>query len=75
MATFNISKLIYDIGGPASVADAIGVSRTAPYRWIRSGSITTRTLERILTECPWIDINSYFEGYTDGSRKKSMRRR
>lgn len=44
---FDITKLVSDLGGPAAVAELVGVSRTTPYRWIKAGQVSTRVLARI----------------------------
>lgn len=57
---FNARALVEDLGGVREVAKRLGVSRSAPYRWISSGAISSRTLERIVTAFPDTDLNKYF---------------
>lgn len=57
----NIERMVNDLGGVAELTNKIGVVRTAPYRWIKSGYISNRVLEKIKTAYPLIDLNQYFE--------------
>lgn len=62
----NVSKLIDDLGGAAEAARIAGVSRTAPYRWIKHSYIGSPILERIKEARPNIDLDYYFK---DGGAK------
>lgn len=55
----DIRKLVEDQGGARAVAEAIGVPRTAPYRWGRTRNVTLRTLERVLSAFPHVRIDKY----------------
>ena len=59
MRRIDIAQLINDQGGARAVAEAIGVPRTAPYRWCRTGNVTFRTLERLLSAFPHVRIEKY----------------
>ena len=59
--TIDIRKMVSDQGGARAVAEAIGVPRTAPYRWSRTRNITLRTLERMLSAFPQIKIEKYVQ--------------
>jgi hypothetical protein len=55
----DLKRLIDDQGGARAVAEAIGVPRTAPYRWGRTRNVTLRTLERVLSAFPHVCIEKY----------------
>lgn len=57
----NIERLIRDIGGPTAAAALAGAPRTAPYRWIKSGNVSSRVLGRIKAAMPSLSIDAYFE--------------
>lgn len=61
MGQLNISRLIDDLGGPARVAEMVGVQRTAPYGWVKRGYVGSPVLEAIKAAKPNIDIDDYFE--------------
>ena len=61
MYTFNVSRLVKDCGGVTEVAKATGKSRTQPYRWVKTNSITTEILAKIVVANPNINLNSYLE--------------
>lgn len=56
---FDVAALIHDLGGAAAAAKIAGVSRTTPYRWLRTGQISSRIMERLKTECGLI-MEPYF---------------
>ena len=57
---FDVAKLIADMGGAAHVARLTGKSRTAPYRWIDQGFISTKILAVLKEADPSIDMDAYF---------------
>jgi hypothetical protein len=59
MRKIDLAQLITDQGGARAVAEAIGVPRTAPYRWCRTGNVTLKTLERMLSAFPHVRIEKY----------------
>lgn len=59
---FDVARLVADLGGAASIAEIAGVARTTPYRWIESGYLNSRVLERVKERLPALDLNAYFEG-------------
>lgn len=67
MLKFNAAKLIDDCGGVCSVAVALGKTRTAPYRMIRTGYMSTHTLAQLLHEYPHLNLNEYFEAEADNA--------
>lgn len=58
---FNASKLVDDCGGVHKVAEALGKTRTAPYRMMRTGYMGTPALGQLLEVFPNINLNDYFE--------------
>jgi hypothetical protein len=60
MVTFDIRRLINDLGGPAGVAAKLGIARTTPYRWLRSGHLSSRVIARLKEIAPNLSIDSYF---------------
>jgi len=56
---FDVARLVSDMGGAVVVAEITGKPRTAPYRWIAQGHISTRIIEMLKTHDPEIDINNY----------------
>lgn len=61
MMKLNVPRLIENLGGPRKVAEVGGFNRTAPYGWIQRGFISQRTMERIKTVWPDLDLNLFFE--------------
>ena len=57
---FDVAKLISDMGGAAHVARLTGKNRTAPYRWIEQGFISTKILAVLKSADPTIDMDQYF---------------
>lgn len=57
----NIDRLVKAVGGPRRAAEICGVTRTAPYGWIKHGFISQRMLEKIKTHAPHLDIDEFFE--------------
>jgi hypothetical protein len=55
-----VDRLVDDLGGPARVAAAIGVSRTTPYRWIKRNFMSSRTMEQLKDAFPSLVIEDYF---------------
>jgi|APSaa5957512535_1039671.scaffolds.fasta_scaffold206654_2 hypothetical protein len=59
---FNVKRMVEDLGGVIAISRYAETHRTAPYRWIRTGGMSIRTLERIKSNCRHtINIDSYFE--------------
>lgn len=61
MYIFNVAQLVEDCGGVNEVAKATGKSRTQPYRWVKTNSITTEILARIVQANPDINLHKYLE--------------
>jgi hypothetical protein len=59
---FNVKKMVDDLGGIIPAAQFAETYRTAPYRWIRTGAVSLKMLERIKSNCHRnINIDIYFE--------------
>ena len=71
--TFNIQRLIDDCGGPAKLAEAIGVSRTSPYRWLKQDMLSSRVLVKIKGQYPELKIDDYIERGFDDPRNTERR--
>jgi DNA-binding phage protein len=56
----NVGRLIADLGGPAHVAEAIGVSRTTPYRWMKRNFMSSPTMEKLKDAFPALVLENYF---------------
>jgi hypothetical protein len=69
MVKFNAERLIDDCGGVCVVAAALGKTRTAPYRMIRTGYMSTHTLAELKNKFPNLNINEYFEADTDDAER------
>ncbi|MEK9747211.1 MAG: hypothetical protein VW443_00400 [Pseudomonadales bacterium] len=61
MIRFNAKRLVEDLGGVRTAAAILGKSRTAPYRWISTGYMSTYQLEQIKQVRPEIKFDQYFE--------------
>jgi predicted site-specific integrase-resolvase len=59
--------MIDDCGGVSHLAAEIGCARTTPYRWIKQGSLSSRTLESIKLAFPALNVDDYFEGHDDAA--------
>ena len=64
MKKLNIKRLIRELGGPAEISAKSGICRTTPYRWIRSGVISSRYLEKLKTAYDFL-LDDYFEETTN----------
>lgn len=62
---FNVHKLIDDFGGVSNFAEAVGICRTTPYRWLKGADISLRNLEIIKSNID-VTLDNYFEDRTDG---------
>lgn len=62
---FNVAQLVADLGGAANAAKVVGTSRTAPYRWMKQGMVSTRVLASVKQQMPWLSIDRYFEDEHD----------
>ena len=75
---FNVQRLIDDLGGPAAVASALGIARTIPYRWKRSGTLGLDKLCLIKQHWPGVRLDTYFEETackpSSRAKKRSNRR-
>lgn len=60
-SAFDVERLIRDLGGAARAAEITGAPRTAPYRWIRAGRLSTQVLGKIKEHNPKIDLDQYFK--------------
>lgn len=58
---FNATRLVEDCGGVHKVAEALGKTRTAPYRMMRTGYMSSPTLGQLLEVFPYLNLNDYFE--------------
>ena len=70
--TFNATKLVEDCGGVHKVAEALGKTRTAPYRIMRTGYIATPVLCKLLDSYPNLNLNDYFENDDGHTNKKDV---
>lgn len=57
----NVTKLIKEMGGHSTFAALVGKPRTAPYRWEKSGRISSEVLEKIKVIRPELDLDYFFE--------------
>lgn len=57
---FDARKLIADLGGARAVAQALGLSRTTPYRWLDRSGLSARTLARLKAAFPDLSVDQYF---------------
>lgn len=57
----NVRRLIDDIGGAATAAQLAGVTRTAPYRWVKDGYLSSYVMEKFKAAHPELVIDDYFE--------------
>lgn len=57
----NIERLVQAIGGARKTAEVCGVTRTAPYGWVKRGFISQRMLEKIKSHAPHLDLDDFFE--------------
>ncbi len=57
----NVHRLIQDCGGPHVLAQKVGVSRTVPYRWVKTRYVSSRVLEKIKAAYPKLKLDRYFE--------------
>lgn len=60
MFVFDIRGLVRDLGGAAAVARSLGVSRTTPYRWMRTGYLSSVMMERLKDAHPSVSFDRYF---------------
>jgi len=68
---FNAKKFIADCGGVRKVAKILDKSRTAPYRMMQTGYMTSWHFEKIKSAVPNINIDNYFEGKNDRLKKRT----
>lgn len=67
--TFNATRLVEDCGGVHKVAEALGKTRTAPYRIMRTSYMSTPNLCQLLDRYPNLNLMDYFEnGHTDETK-------
>ncbi len=72
---FNVARFVDDVGGVRKLASITDVPRTAPYRWIKTGRISTDIICRVIAHLPNIDINIYFEAeHEPRARNKNLQR-
>jgi DNA invertase Pin-like site-specific DNA recombinase len=72
MYTFNVQRLVEDCGGVTEVAKATGKSRTQPYRWVKTNSITTDLLAKIVYANPDINLHKYLEEKHNDGRDQAV---
>jgi hypothetical protein len=60
MIRLDIKRLVRDLGGIVVISNTLGICRTSPYRWIYEENISLKTLCRIKTAWPDLDLNHYF---------------
>ena len=70
MLVFNVEKLIHDVGGVNVVAKMTDKTRTQPYRWIKTNTISIDVVARILAANPDLNLNEYFEERHDDEMKQ-----
>ncbi len=58
---FDAKRLVDDLGGVRNAAEILGKSRTAPYRWMNTGYMSTFQMEQIKEIRPDINFDDYFE--------------
>lgn len=56
----DVRSLITDLGGPAAVAAAMGACRTAPYRWMRKGFLSSTKMAAMKDAFPEVAFDAYF---------------
>ncbi len=54
-----MDRLIRDIGGYAEASRVTGKARTAPYRWVKQGYVSTKVICALKESAPHIDIDDY----------------
>lgn len=59
--SFNVRRLVADVGGAAEIARITGKQRTAPYRWIEQGFVNTKILADVKKARPDIIMDEYFK--------------
>ena len=66
--------LVKRLGGASKAAAVAGLPRTAPYRWLKSNSISLETLCAIKSARPEIVLDNFMEDENERENKKSARR-
>lgn len=56
---FDVDALIASLGGASRAAEIAGVSRCTPYRWRKTGQISSKVLAKLKSECG-LSIEPYF---------------
>jgi hypothetical protein len=72
MYTFDVRQLVDDCGGANEVAKATGKSRTQPYRWVKTNTITTDILARLAYANPDLNLHKYLQDETNERRNNEV---
>lgn len=56
--------MIEDLGGATKVAKICGITRTAPYGWIKADFVSSRMLDKIKDHDPSFSIDKYLGSKT-----------
>lgn len=57
---FDVQRFVDDLGGPRKAAEMCEVSRTTPYRWLKTGRVDSNILKRAKAKQPTLNIDAYF---------------
>jgi hypothetical protein len=60
--TFDIERLVNDLGGARQVSSTLNTGRSVPYGWIRRGSVSSAYLSQIKQAFPSVCLDQYFMG-------------
>jgi len=60
--TFDIERLVNDLGGARQVSSTLKTGRSVPYGWIRRGSVSSQYLSQIKEAFPSVCFDQYFTG-------------
>lgn len=58
---FDVEKFVADLGGPRAASNKAQVSRTTPYRWLKTGRVGSQVLARIKALDPQFRVDTYFK--------------
>jgi len=72
MYVFNVRQLVDDCGGVSEVARSTGKSRTQPYRWIKTNTVTSDVLARLAYANPELNLHKYLQAVTDDRRNEEV---
>ena len=60
--TFDIERLVNDLGGARAISTMLNMGRSVPYGWIRRGSVSSAYLSQIKQAFPTVRFDQYFMG-------------